>query len=327
MLTFSTEPPAIVQPNTNFAAALLLSESGSPFPVSGVKIPIGLAPGSGGSLNVSSLKTNSSGIAGSSQLQISAFSAADKLLVALPLTTTPPPAPLTSPITLSATSNPFTVGVAAQPALTPGNGTYSATVMVKITDPTPGAIIYYTTDGTTPGRSSPVYKNPIPISSPTVLKAIAILGGYFASPEAAAKYAFAPPAATPTFSPAGGSYTTTQAVKITDTTPGANIYYTTNGTPPTTSSTRYTGGSITVSSTETLEAIAIATNYAQSAVARVVFTIMPQAAQPILTPGNGTYTGPQMVRSPTRRPEPPSTTPPTAPIRADPRRPTRASSP
>ncbi len=39
------------------------------------------------------------------------------------------------------------------------------------------------------------------------------------------------PTATPAFSPTPGLYYTTQTVKITDTTPGAVIYYTTNGTP------------------------------------------------------------------------------------------------
>jgi hypothetical protein len=57
-------------------------------------------------------------------------------------------------------------------------------------------------------------------------------------------------AATPTFSPAGGTYTTAQTVTISDATSGATIYYTTNGTTPTTSSTQYTGP-LTVSGAQT----------------------------------------------------------------------------
>jgi hypothetical protein len=63
--------------------------------------------------------------------------------------------------------------------------------------------------------------------------------------------------ATPTFSPAAGTYTAAQSVTISDTKPGATIYYTTNGTTPTTSSTVYSGP-ITVSASETLEAMATA---------------------------------------------------------------------
>jgi hypothetical protein len=61
-------------------------------------------------------------------------------------------------------------------------------------------------------------------------------------------------------------------VSISDTTAGATIYYTTNGTAPTTSATVYTGA-ITVSASETLEAIATAPGYLQSATASAAYTI------------------------------------------------------
>jgi hypothetical protein len=80
------------------------------------------------------------------------------------------------------------------------------------------------------------------------------------------------PAATPAFSPTTGSYTTAQTVSISDTTPGAAIYYTTNGTAPTTGSTLYTG-TITVSASATLKAIAPAPGYLQSGVGSATYTI------------------------------------------------------
>jgi sugar lactone lactonase YvrE len=79
-------------------------------------------------------------------------------------------------------------------------------------------------------------------------------------------------AATPTYSPAAGTYTSMQTVTIFDTTPGATIYYTTNGTAPTTSSTVYSNP-IIVSSSETIEAIATASGYSNSAVASATYTI------------------------------------------------------
>ncbi len=82
----------------------------------------------------------------------------------------------------------------------------------------------------------------------------------------------APLAATPTFSVPAGTYTSAQSVTISDTTTGATFYYTTNGTTPTTSSTKYTAA-ITVSSSETLKAIATASGYSNSAVATAAYVI------------------------------------------------------
>ena len=84
----------------------------------------------------------------------------------------------------------------------------------------------------------------------------------------------APPAPTPTFLPAAGTFTTAQTVKIADTaTTGLAIYYTTNGTAPTTTSTKYTSAGIAVTATKTIKAIATATGYSASAVASATYTI------------------------------------------------------
>lgn len=81
-------------------------------------------------------------------------------------------------------------------------------------------------------------------------------------------------AAAPTFSPAPGTYSSAQKVTLSDSTPGASIYYTTDGSTPTASSTLFSASSpITVSATTTIQAIAVASGYTNSAVASGAYTI------------------------------------------------------
>ena len=181
------------------------------------------------------------------------------------------------------------LSAAATPTFTPAAGTYTSIQSVTISDTTTGATIYYTTNGSTPTTSSTQYTSAVPVSATETIKAIAVATGYSQSAVASAAYTINPPAATPTFTPAAGTYTFIQSVTLADSTTGATIYYTTNGTTPTTSSSIY-GTPITVSSSETLEAIAVASGYSQSAIAAAPYTINLTAAIPTFTPPSP-YTG------------------------------------
>ena len=78
--------------------------------------------------------------------------------------------------------------------------------------------------------------------------------------------------ATPTFSPAAGTYTTAQNVTISCETSGATIYYTTDGTAPTTSSSVYSSP-IAISETTTVKAMAAKSGMTNSSVATATYTI------------------------------------------------------
>ena len=87
--------------------------------------------------------------------------------------------------------------------------------------------------------------------------------------------------ATPVFSPVAGTYSSPQTITISSTTPSATIYYTTDGTTPTTSSAVYSGP-LAVNSTETIKAIGTVTGYASSAVGSAAYTIAAATANPQL---------------------------------------------
>jgi hypothetical protein len=77
---------------------------------------------------------------------------------------------------------------AATPTINPTAGSFGAGLMISITDGTPGAVIYYTTNGTTPTTSSTQYKNPFLLASSATVQAIAVPSGYTQSLTASATY-------------------------------------------------------------------------------------------------------------------------------------------
>lgn len=152
----------------------------------------------------------------------------------------------------------------ATPTASKSNGSYDKGTKVSLSTTTEGANIYYTTDGTNPTSSSTKYAGEITLNSDVTIKAIAIKEGYNNSSIVTFSYTvILPKAATPTASVAAGEVEAGTKVTLSTTTTGATIYYTTNGTNPTSSSTKYTG-EITINSNLTIKAVAIASGYRDS---------------------------------------------------------------
>ncbi|HEY6180264.1 MAG TPA: chitobiase/beta-hexosaminidase C-terminal domain-containing protein [Kofleriaceae bacterium] len=86
--------------------------------------------------------------------------------------------------------------------------------------------------------------------------------------------------ATPTFSPAGGTFSSAQSVTITTATSGASIHFTVDGSTPTASSPTFSGP-ISVTSSETIRAIGVASGLTNSAVASASYTISSPGTCPI----------------------------------------------
>jgi hypothetical protein len=87
-----------------------------------------------------------------------------------------------------------------------------------------------------------------------------------------------PPAATPVMQPPSGTYAGAQTITLTDATPNASIYYTTNGAAPGTSSTLYTGP-LQITHSQSIQAIAVAPGFSQSYEAIAPYTINTGQAQ------------------------------------------------
>ena len=82
------------------------------------------------------------------------------------------------------------VNAVATPTFTPAAGGYLGAQSVTISCVTPGATIYYTTDGSTPTPASPIYSAPIavPVNTNMTIQACAVASGYSDSAIATANY-------------------------------------------------------------------------------------------------------------------------------------------
>ena len=118
----------------------------------------------------------------------------------------------------------------------PPAGSYPVQVNVTLSTTTSGAVIRYTTDGSSPTATSSLYLNPLNVTSTTTIKAKAFAGA-LAGIEKTATYTITGPIVS--ISPNGGPFTDSTLITLSASPAGSSIYYTTNGTTPTVSSSLY----------------------------------------------------------------------------------------
>ena len=178
----------------------------------------------------------------------------------------------------------------ATPTFSVASGTYTTTKSVTLSCYTTGVTIRYTTDGTDPTASSPAYSTAISINVSSVLKARAFKTGMPDSNVGRADYELK--ISPMSFSPAGGTYSTTRSVALSTSIAGAAIRYTTDGTDPSISSSLYSGP-VTVDASLTLKARGYKEGWTPGDTVQAVYTM--KVGAPILAPGEGAYGSAQQV--------------------------------
>ncbi len=170
--------------------------------------------------------------------------------------------------------------VVADPIFSP-SGAIPNECPVTITTATAGAEIRYTLEGEDPTTNSPLYTSPITLSGDITAKAKAFKIGFNSSSTTTANFTWAV-ASTPVIGSANASGNTAlllvtngTPIVITSATPNVAIYYTVDGSLPTTNSDLYTGP-FPINGNSTISAIAVHPQYQDSPVATVFLPLLLQ---------------------------------------------------
>ena len=181
-------------------------------------------------------------------------------------------------------------GTVETPEISPPSGQYTNTINVSVNAPdysSPFNVrrLYVTTDGADPVADFLSAGNGVSgnynfnLSAPTMVKALSAQAAWYDSEIASADYTFI--CDTPTIATAG-TYTDSTTVSMSTLTSNATIYYTTDGSEPTTADNEYSS-SFSINSSQVVKAICVRNNFEQSETAVSVFVINETPVAPNIT--------------------------------------------
>jgi hypothetical protein len=183
----------------------------------------------------------------------------------------------------------------ADPTFQPDGGTFLNLATITITCTKPGALLYYTVDGTDPTRTSALYSGPFDQShTDLVVKAIAFHPDLIES-QVVSSAPFSIKASPPQITPDEGTFSGAALIHVTSPTHAAQMHCTFDGTDPT-DETPVCISPVSVTKTGTLiKAVATKEGLTVSDVASMVSPIIIKARPPIITPNKGSFTNEVLV--------------------------------
>ena len=196
--------------------------------------------------------------------------------------------PLASSIVTEATYY-YGAGMANPPSFSPVGGTFNSDITVALTNNETSGTLKYSLNGTSWSN----YTSPIAVSgngtTETIYAKVVGVTGKNDSAELSQTYVISYNSlGTIAITPGAGTYFTTQQFTMSAPLEGATIYYTTNGTDPSTSSTQYTGPfTLPAGGPYNIKAYCVKSGYADSEIVSLgSFTIVPDSSVTLTTAGN-----------------------------------------